>query len=270
MAKDLSEEREALYQMICSLNSEDIHKVVSYVSFLRFVDVYKDKAMADLLRIEITKGNEPKAELHGSFHDTVDTQTLPTLEFSHENEKAPDNEIFFTEEPQPEPAPEPAYDVSVAETSFEAKASFLEEERPARNISAQQLRRIVKNLHLNFTDVAFLFHVSPPVARMRYSGTALFGAEEEMQLQYFLEVAERMEKMSIPRLDQMLKHPMPDGEFFLEKLIDRKITDEDLNTLQKMGEKSEELRRKFKGATKPFHNMQNAIGLYATPLHCEG
>ena len=51
---------------------------------------------------------------------------------------------------------------------------------------------------------------------------------------------------------------------------DRGVTDESLKILKETAERSEELRRKFKGATKPFHAMQNAIGLYATPLHCEG
>ena len=129
--------------------------------------------------------------------------------------------------------------------------------------------RIVKSLHLSFADMAFLFHVSSSMVQTWFAGDALH-AGEEMQLQYMAEVAERVEGMDIPRLDQAIRHPMPDGEFFLEKLKDRKVTDEDLKTLRETAERYEELRRKFKGATKPFHDMQNAIGLYATPLHCEG
>ena len=300
MAEDLIEKREVLYQMICSLKGEDIHKVASYVSFLRFVDVYKDKAMADLLRIEIAKSSQPKDELHDSLNDAVDAQALPALELPHENEETLDNETFVTDESAPEsielesaesisaepepielesvsvePEPvalesielesvEPADETSVAETSLP------EEEPPSQSVSVQKLRQIVKSLHLSFSDVAFLFHASLPRARMKYSGVVSFGAEEEMQLQYLLEVTERVEKMNIPRLNQMLKRPMPDGEFFLEKLKDRKVTDENLSILQETAERSEELRRKPKGATKPFHVVQNAIGLYATILHCEG
>ena len=317
MAKNLSEEREALYQMICSLKSEDIQKVVSYVSFLRFVDVYKDKAMADLLKIELAQSDNTKGALSDASYDTVDTYLSPSLELPYEDSFAPhatepkadigfsahttpyqfkkDDEIFYapTEldagtpfavkpllEPQalddlPSEAL-PHENFAPDESEFEPvqpvtiyKASPVADEPFPQNLSWQRLRWTVEILRLNFTDVAFLFHVSPLMVRMWFAGVPL-GAEEEMQLQYILEVAERVREMDIPRLDQAIRHPMPDGEFFLEKLKDRKITDENLKTLQETAERSEELRRKFKGATKPFHTMQNAIGLYATPLHCEG
>ena len=264
MAKVLSEEHEALYQMICSLKSEDIHKVVSYVSFLRFVDVYKDKAMADLLKIEIAKSDQPRDELDASPGSAVDAHILSPLGLLNEDEVTPDvvdslplatpqDEFLPIDESVPEPA-KPSEEISVA---------------IAQVSSVQRLRLVVKRLHLNFTDVAFLFQISLPTARMWYSGAMSFGAEEEMQLKYFLEVSERVENMDIPRFDQVMRYPMPDGELFLEKLKDRKITDENFKTLQEAAERTEELRRKFKGATKPFHSMQNAIGLYATPLHCE-
>ena len=89
MTKDLSEDREALYQMICSLKGEDVQKVVSYVSFLRFVDVYRDKAMADLLKIELAKNDYPKAALDDSHNDADGTYLSPRLQFPrHEDESA--------------------------------------------------------------------------------------------------------------------------------------------------------------------------------------
>jgi len=370
VSKNLSEGREALYQMICSLKSEDIHKVVSYVSFLRFVDVYKDKAMADLLRIEIAKGNQPDElqdsyQVQDSFHsvdddsfqtqdsyhpvsddsyqiqdpfhsaadDSVQTQEsfhsvdddlqeLPAQEESpveivQEKKRVSGRVIFFEEEP--ELKPEPTYYVPLTEVSHNLTDTVTPSEEPSQeefhqtelpqaelpqvelpgaelpqaellhaelpqaelppqeapiyvepDVSVQKLQRVVKKLRLKFTDVAFLFNISPTMARMRYLGADFFSAEEEMQLQFFLEVTDHVEKMGIPRFDQMLRYPLPDGEFFLEKLKDRKITNESLIILQKTAENFEELRRKFKGAAKPFHAMQDAIGMYATPLHCEG
>ena len=337
MAKNLSEGREALYQMICSLKSEDIHKVVSYVSFLRFVDVYKDKAMADLLRIEIAKGNQdelegsyhPQDSLHSqdsyhsqdsihsqdSFHpadsytgsymndsDEIPASESPDMELVYEtkydkdysdekyarhdrygiyDKETPVGETFLNEEP------ELAYDISAKESYVEAvnevalteeappEAEKIEEPAapappPDQHASVQKLRWVARCLNLNFADVGFLFNISPTMARMRYMGTELLSAEEEMQLHFFVDVTQRVEKMLISRFDQMLRYPMPDGEFFLEKLKDRKITDECLTILQKTAENFDELRRKFKGAAKPFHAMQDAIGTYATPLHCEG
>jgi len=444
MAKNLSEEREALYQMICSLKSEDIQKVVSYVSFLRFVDVYKDKAMADLLKIEMAKDDLPKPALQSSPHDTVDTYVSPLEEFPQDipvsddtmpeatkpeitepseasavepiiepfiedvprykklkeellhkasvedeplsektddeqpgqmledlpslqkfadeplnlkpeedtplgesntnflsdelyepleyeiadelekpvaanmtplfsedddsffapvrsnyfdSKKKPESRVLpevdeksladspFSEPESPDTSP---FEISPLETvSFDDSAPEpdqleqvsedpdLEEGpllQPAplpREPSEQRLKRVVKSLHLNFADVVFLFNISFPMAQIWFAGFAL-NAEEEMQLQYLLEIAIRVEKMNIPRFDRIIRHPMPDGDSFLKKLRDREITDESWSTLLETAERAEELRRKFKGATKPFHSMQNAINLYAKPLHCEG
>jgi hypothetical protein len=180
------------------------------------------------------------------------------------DEKFPEDEFI----PEPVRA-EPADAESALDDSDTAKEPSAEETPLPTDLSKQGLLRLVKSLRLNFADVSFLFNASLSTVRMWRAGAAL-GAEEEMQLQFLLEVAERVEEMDIPRLDQAIRRSMPDGEFFMEKLKDRKVTDESLNALKEAAERSEELRRKFKGATKPFHDMQNAIGLYATSLHCEG
>jgi len=340
VTKNLSEGHEALYQMICSLKSEDIHKVVSYVSFLRFVDVYKDKGMADLLRIEIAQDDlnssfnpQNSFDSQDSFHsqypshsqdafhsagnytdDSIElpAHKLPDVEVVYEAENYKDGKYDMfnyakyddkygkersADETLLNKEPEPAYDISVVEISHNEpvlteeapppNAPLPEETLPPEealsseealppipspkpNISMQKLRWVAKSLNLNFKDMAFLFNISPSMARMRYMGTELLSVEEEMQLQFFLEMAERVENMGISRFDRLLRYPMPDGEFFLEKLKDRKVTGECLTILQKTAENFDELRRKFKGATKPFHAMQDAIGAYATPLHCEG
>jgi len=351
MENNLSEEREALHQMICALKSDDIQKVISYVSFLRFVDVCKDKTMTDLLKMELAKGDLPKPAPQDSPHDTVDSYVPPPLEFSYNtpvpdaltpeavkpeftepvlepvieqfiedaprykklddefyeslkyeiaappeepvaaddtpvffedsesfyapvrsdyfnsNKKPGPSESFFFDESVPEPIqPEPTRSESIFEDSGHGEEPFLQTTPLSQEPSVQKLKRVVKSLRLNFADVAFLFRLSLPMARMWLAGSAL-GAEEEMQLQYLLEVAERVEEMDIPRLDRAIRRPMADGEFFMEKLKDRKVTDDNLKTLRETAERSEELRRKFKGATKPFYSMQNAIGLYSMPLY---
>jgi len=310
------------------------------------VDVYKDKAMADLLKIELAKGDPPKPALDDALHDTFDTYVSPLVEdesrrknpkdefydplkyeiaagpeaeepvaadvsgvepFLFENDdsfyaparsdyfdtnKKPESrelpeigDAVFTDDPFSEPEPldtSPHETISLDESTPESdqpepvsEDSDIEEEPSlqtapfSQESSEQRLKLVVKNFRLNFADVAFLFHISLPRAQMWFAGTAM-GGEEEMQLQYLFEMAKRVEEMDSPRLDRIIRYPMSDGEFFMEKLKDRKITDENLKTLQETAERSEELRRKFKGATKPFHGMQNAIGLYATPLHCEG
>ena len=318
MARNLSEEHEALYQLICSLKSEDIHKVISYVSFLRFVDVYKDKAMADLLRIEITKGHQPEDDMYESFQETAYEHEPQAEAISHEDEKIqgsvpeyvpassePESEHGSAYKVEPEYKPEPEYNYEPryepeAETRAEVKAEYEATVQAEAEITAesepfsepfaeksaysaellllqekqeatlQSLRKVVKVLRLNNADVAFLFSTTLPMARMKYLGNESFSSEEELQLKYFLDVTERLEVLKVLRLSQAIRHPMPDGEFFLEKLKDINITDENLVILQKTAENLEELRRKFKGATKPFHDMQDAIGLYATPLHSEG
>ena len=437
MAKELLEEREALFQMICSLRSEDIQKVVSYVSFLRFVDVYKDKAMADLLKIELAKDDSPKIALNDSPQDTVDEFLPPSLPvedvsvfddmkaepmepeavkpyepvepiiepfiedvhrykklkeellhkievedesifqknedstaqqthkeeppryefmsdpmhlepeedtsnkeldkdsmsgkfygpmgseikakpdvpifapyssgFNRDDEhfytpvrsdyfdsgerptpnKKPEpkmepqtvealsletspKEIFIQDEPMLEPAqPENIQSDLTEENSSVDEEPFLQETTSVQDSHGQKLRQVVKSLRLGFADVAYLFQISLPMARTLFTGVTM-GPEEEMQLQYLLEVAERVEEIGISRFDQESRRPMPNGEFFMEKLKNREISEENLKSIQKAAERTEELRRKFKGATKPFHDMQNAIGLYATPLHCEG
>ena len=331
MANNLSEEREALYQMICSLKSEDIQKVVSYVSFLRFVDVYKDKAMADLLKIELAKGDHSKPALDDTLNDTFDAYVSPPFiedvpsyeklkdefyeplinevaevadepeetvaasspgvepifferddgfyapvrsDYFDSNKRPVSRALFFDEfalEPaQPELIqPESTRSEPISKDSGFAWEPFLQTPPPSQEPYGQRLKQVVKSLHLNFADVVFLFGVSFSMVQKWFAGAAL-GVEEEMQLQYLLEMAKRVEAMNIPRLDRIIRHSMPDGEFFMEKLKDRKITDENLKTLQETAERSEELRRKFKGATKPFYAMQNVVGLYATPLHCEG
>ena len=250
MAKNLSEERETLYQMICSLKSEDIQKVVAYVSFLLFLEVHKDRDMAELLKL---KPDEPLV---------LDEKAAPVVQLQENRSADPlplnasPHETFLYAELVSEPS-EPSEPAKPA-----AETSILK--RPPE----QRLRWVAKTLRLNYADMAFLFNVSPTMVRMWFAGAPL-GAEEEMQLHYIIEIAKRVEEMDVPRLDQVLRQPMPDGELFLEKLKDR-ITDDNLNTLRETAERTEELRRKFKGATKPFHVMQSAIGQYATFLYCEG
>ena len=309
MQKNFSEEREALYQMICSMKDDDIQKVVSYVSFLRFVDVYKDKAMADLLKIELSKNDLPKAALPDSLLDTSGEDDLPSFEFPYGDDPAGAAESDFKEDedfymparsgrydPDDEPAasaftenddrfqsvlePQPVDFLSFVTPPFpdDEPDAGLTEREPAYEdpgtLSSQvtnrrRMMRAVKSFRLNFADLAFIFQVSPPMVRTWFSGAEL-GAEEEMQMQYLLDTAECVEIMNIPRMDHVLRQFMPDGEFFLEKLRDRNVTGETLKTLQGMAERAEKLRRKFKGAAKPFYAMQHAIGLYATPLYCEG
>ena len=50
-----SKEMNDLYQVLCSLSDESRQKAVSYISFLRFVDVCRDKDMAESLKGEISK-----------------------------------------------------------------------------------------------------------------------------------------------------------------------------------------------------------------------
>ena len=93
--------------------------------------------------------------------------------------------------------------------------------------------------------------------------------DQEMQLQYCLEIADRIEKIDIPRFDLAIRRPLADGEFFLDKLRGQRVSDEILKAMQETASKIAELCSKHKGATKPFYAMQNAMGLYATPLHYE-
>jgi hypothetical protein len=198
----------------------------------------------------------------------------------------------FFDDPMAEPSPDeaaadtkstdtPWYDSPEDGFFFSGEAASETEDReenekesyyeppPPQDPPSYKLKRLMKSLRLDFADLAFLFQVSLPMVRTWFSGV-MFGAEEEMQLQYFLEVADMVDELDVPRFDLAVRHPMPDGGFFLEKVKDREICEEKLKMLMETAERADELRRKFKGAAKPFHDMQHAIGLYATPLHCEG
>jgi hypothetical protein len=134
--------------------------------------------------------------------------------------------------------------------------------------TGKQLVRLRKILGLSCEDLAFLFEVSPGVLYSWFSDRAPNAAQQELLL-YCLEVADRVEQVAVPRIGATARRPFPDGELFLHKLKRQKITGQDLKILKEMAQRVEELRRKPKGATKPFHPFQHTVTLYSTPLYCE-
>jgi hypothetical protein len=185
--------------------------------------------------------------------------------------------------PEPETVNEPDVPISVEPVPVSVAAEKTEKtekmEKPgdaaettdardaelSRESDLMPLRRI---LHLSCADLAFLFDAS---AAQVYSwfGKAAPNADQDDLLQYCLDVTARVEKAGVNRLDLAVRHPFPDGETFVQKLKRQKITGQDLKTLKDLAQKSEDLRRRPKGATKPFYPFPDAITLYSTPLYCE-
>ena len=352
-----------LYQMLCSLSDESRQKAVSYLSFLRFVDVYKDKDMGKLLKAELTKMQELAAP------DVVDPE-VPSVESAYwesvphyepevratdvASEREPFEagssfaEPFFTEPPfaepsfadsslatpplaesaadaptpggsaylddpdqffmpvrserfellektvaekpvfsyrdaPPEPLPEPEREEPVRSEWIEWAEPFEEPLVAAKTEAREQpieivqtlpkppgprLKRAMKILRLDLAAAAFVFDISLSTLYDWFGDIPLEGEQEE-QLQYLAEVADRVEALDIPRLDLLVRAPFADGEIFAQKLKARTVRDEDLNFLRDAAERSAELRRKFKGAAKPFFAFQETVALYATPLYSE-
>lgn len=190
-----------------------------------------------------------------------------------EPEFAQDSE--FIQEPEPkrdedqrplwdqEPEPEPE-----REKPAEAPESAPENPNPSEDAWRESLMQCRKVLHLSCVSLAFLFDVSPETLYSLAEGDGP-NAEQEALLQYCLEVAKRVVTAEIPRFDLAARRSFPGGDFFAQKLKRQKITGQDLKVLKDAALMGEELRRRPKGATKPFHSFQDTVVLYSTPLYCE-
>ncbi len=153
----------------------------------------------------------------------------------------------------PAPKPEPAVPA--------------EEERKAASMH-QRLRRLLTSFRLTYAEVSNLFDAPTSVVYSWFEGGS-WDAGQEAKLEYFLEVADRVGQIGISRADLVVRRPFAGGETFLEKLKRQKVTGQDLKTLKDVAARSEELRHKPKGATRPFYPFEEAISLYSTPLYGE-
>ncbi|MDR3265395.1 MAG: hypothetical protein LBT15_05220, partial [Synergistaceae bacterium] len=163
--------------------------------------------------------------------------------------------------------PEPEREDSPKKEEGSGEKSLKNLKEPERSWS-ETLMRCRSVLRLSCAEMAFLFDVSP---EKFYSWFGDDGPdiEQEVLLQYCVEVAKRVEKTEIPRFDLAIRNAFSDGDSFVQKLKRQKITGEDLKILKDAAQRDEELRRRPKGATKPFHSFQDTIDLYSTPLYCE-
>jgi transcriptional regulator with XRE-family HTH domain len=258
MAKTVSEDRKTLFEMIYLLSDEDLQKAVSYISYLCFMDSHKNMEMAEAERT-VTR-SKFKATLK---RDVVETESKSELPFYTEPDAAPS--VAMTPggmRRTSEPAPEAPLFVELEPITTPPDFVVLE---PVPEQWGVKLKRIVKILHLTFADLAFLFRVSASRVSQWFANALLEG-EQEKQLRYCLEIAERVEKLGAPRFDLAVRHPLPDGEFFLEKLKGRRVTEDNLRTLYEIANEAEKSRRRAKGAKEPFYTAKDAAELYSTPL----
>ena len=267
--QNLAERQEILHRMICELKGENLQKAIDYVSLLYFEG--KDKAPADLPETKTMKAGDVSAMEPPVPFDIPEKTPLKKEKFDEELLKAdyldaavPLNEADVRSAP-PHTASLPDMPIGFYYDAPESKDQA--ETHPAgfsRENRKEALTRVIKVLRLNFDDMAFVFHVSPLRVLQWFEESPLEG-EEEIQLRHCLETADRVEKMALPRFDQAIRYPLPDGEFFLEKLKNRRITDKTLHTLLEIKEKTEETKLRPKGV-KRFHTIGEAIELYSTPL----
>lgn len=256
VGQDFEKEREQLYRTICALNEEDFHKASSYVLFLQFSALYRNGDMTELLQERLTR------EIVDTFDEGGLKETVPdnTTE-SHSDWEAEDFYMPIRSERLLQLQKNDAAE-SLHESAYEEGLSSIA--RSPSDTSEHRLKSLRFFLHLNLSELNSLFSTGLPVP-----GETEQGKEERVQLQYCLEIMERLKTCGIPRWDLAIRCALPDGASFLEKMAKRDVTDETWEELRKNAEQRKDLRRQGKGASEPFHSPQTAIDLYATPLYCE-
>jgi len=134
---------------------------------------------------------------------------------------------------------------------------------------AEHVLRIRDTLSLNMTELAEVLNVSRPTAYAWLDGQEP-NKNAILEIRYLSEIAEKLNGLSIARMDKLVRRPIFGSLSFLDKLKTKTDIEEALITIEKLSIKESQARGKVKGSGKNRRSAADTAREYSTPTHGQG